>query len=1114
MCPNHPLFARRADVANHINSNHSFKTVSVFPDSDAPHNIKRCTSCLQFFVDDSLHFNTCKARFQSTSFPDLEQVYSLSAQQIGREPNDSAALFAAAELQDLDYANITSAPVPTITELPTAVRHLLSRTFHYLVAVAIDSHNSSNTRDNAFKLIAFFPKLLLCPPAKCYTRQKLSEKLIRRLLYFWQGNFKNLDTDSDAARVKAHAYMQDRDNTQVHLPARNKDQLNQEIIRQVNLGALHRAAELAAASTPVANPSHANAEQRLLEVFPSASFPDQLNCQDTKLITAEQVTNAIKFSKKGSAPAFSGLRFDHLRALLQFHIANPVAELLNSILLQRIPDRFNSLLRTGICTMLSKDEQCSRVRPIVVMESYVRLLSKAIAWASVPDLIKHLPHQLGVGHRGGLQTAILASRVMSEKDPTDIKALLDLSNAFNSVSRATIRNQLDSILANDHPIRAYFNLMYCSPVCAKTRGDAHVLASSGVLQGDPLSPFLFCVALTPILNQAFSVMQEKLGSVIAYIDDIQLHGPPDRVALAISTCRQHAAEAGLELNIKKCTIYNPSNTSLPDDPVFNQITEKVADGVRVLGSPVGTAAFESDFCQDVVQRAVPQLKNIVTLPFKQAAFVLIKHCFPAKINHLLRTVPGKHVAAAARKMDKLVRSAIQTLAASTDTGLEPNCLKLPRFRMGFQAFDQPNMQSFYPFLHLSNNEGGLGFQNTLATAPLAFLAAFCEAQSPEPKINTLLQTNYIPQQGPTFDSLTASLQLIWSFVDDKTRGKYFQDQQEPSIATIFEHFKSVPTKNLQKSWSKWFLSKLASDFKTCANAAAIAGCADPQKELETKRDIVHPLLRLTSQSMRNAMAWSTVIPSTPLHRLRNDQFTFVLRDTLGLSLVFQALRDANLACGILTAHASSACKAVFNNHHVRHAPHQGGAAHRHTAVQNVVHALLKAGGFQCSIAPRLVSANPNEEVFADLLIEFDAHSQLILDFSIVSPDANNLLNTKNLLKKGHAAELRAQEKKHHYNTKTPTIKVTPVIFESSSGWHESATTTIWRLTSSANHFVPTPASATWASISAIQYYTQAISVQIMGSRAIDMIRLNRRVAKLRGCDAIHSNYAPVELLFS
>ncbi|KAL0218867.1 hypothetical protein P9112_004520 [Eukaryota sp. TZLM1-RC] len=87
-----------------------------------------------------------------------------------------------------------------------------------------------------------------------------------------------------------------------------------------------------------------------------------------------------------------------------------------------------------------------------------------------------------------------------------------------SIHRCSIHGALIHYLQELMP---YFQTTYCKNSDLHF-GDSILKSSSGVKQGDPLGPLLFCLVIHPILLQ-FQEMFPSL-KMIAYMDDVVLIG--------------------------------------------------------------------------------------------------------------------------------------------------------------------------------------------------------------------------------------------------------------------------------------------------------------------------------------------------------------------------------------------------------------------------------------------------------------------------------------------------------------------------------------------------------------------------------------------------------------
>ncbi|KAL0215253.1 hypothetical protein P9112_007437 [Eukaryota sp. TZLM1-RC] len=121
---------------------------------------------------------------------------------------------------------------------------------------------------------------------------------------------------------------------------------------------------------------------------------------------------------------------------------------------------------------------------------------------------------------------------------------LEFSNAFNSISRRSLYGALLQYLPELMP--------YSQTTSDLHFGDSDLKSSSGVIQGDPFGPLLFCLAIHPILLQ----IQEMFPSLkmIAYMDDVVLISDLKIVKKATVCFTELFYKIGLQLNLLKCVI--------------------------------------------------------------------------------------------------------------------------------------------------------------------------------------------------------------------------------------------------------------------------------------------------------------------------------------------------------------------------------------------------------------------------------------------------------------------------------------------------------------------------------------------------------------------------------
>ncbi|KAL0226779.1 hypothetical protein P9112_014103 [Eukaryota sp. TZLM1-RC] len=231
-----------------------------------------------------------------------------------------------------------------------------------------------------------------------------------------------------------------------------------------------------------------------------------------------EVFSVIKKRPRGKSAGLSGITIDHVKAAIisSEDCLGLLTKFFNQILSgQR---KYPEELRSSRLTALVKNSKMD-VRPIAVSESLHNIFS-ACCLSRFNEKAKKilLPFQYGINTTDGVSSAIFATDVLFRQNESNVCMSLDFSNAFNSLSRRSIHGALLQYMPELIP---YFQSTYCT-YSNLHFGNNILISSSGVKQGDPLGPLLFCLAIHPILPQ----IQEMFPSLkmIAYMDDVVLIG--------------------------------------------------------------------------------------------------------------------------------------------------------------------------------------------------------------------------------------------------------------------------------------------------------------------------------------------------------------------------------------------------------------------------------------------------------------------------------------------------------------------------------------------------------------------------------------------------------------
>ena len=134
------------------------------------------------------------------------------------------------------------------------------------------------------------------------------------------------------------------------------------------------------------------------------------------------------------------------------------------------------------------------IRPIVVGEAIMRQTGRVMVLTnSVRFRTFFQPYQFGVGVPGGAEQIIHSTRLAVQAHPGWVVFQADLSNAFNTISRTLILNELFE--QGFHDMIPYYFLNYGQSANLSLRladgSTAWFSSCEGVHRGDPVAPFFF-----------------------------------------------------------------------------------------------------------------------------------------------------------------------------------------------------------------------------------------------------------------------------------------------------------------------------------------------------------------------------------------------------------------------------------------------------------------------------------------------------------------------------------------------------------------------------------------------------------------------------------------------
>ena len=417
--------------------------------------------------------------------------------------------------------------------------------------------------------------------------------------------------------------------------------------------------------------THITAEQAtsaLTDLFPMASSLDELGERefdewDTERqmqVTAGEVASTITSLSIDRASGFSGWSN---RLLKQLYLGSNLTD--QQLITENYARFFNVMLKgqtsshirgylTNVRLCLipkSSDPREPTYRPIGVGETIFRLLGRTVLNKIGKEIGDKLaPHQLAVGIPGGVEIAASLAGLLeaiNDSQPAGDTPFammsIDIKNAFNSIRRSYV---LQGLRQHCPSLIPFFSIVYGQAVNLRwNNGSIIGTASTGVIQGDPLSTLYFALAIQPLLLDLQASINQiqtdsnlppyaRPGIVVAIADDITILARTETL-FQLSTLMPSLIESyDLPLNQSKTWIMGPQ-ANLLDDPVTVPC-RSMREGGKILGAPVGNIHFILEWLHEHFRDTGPPLRTLSQLP-PRAALTLIKSSYNSRMDYLRKT---------------------------------------------------------------------------------------------------------------------------------------------------------------------------------------------------------------------------------------------------------------------------------------------------------------------------------------------------------------------------------------------------------------------------------------------------------------------------------------------
>ena len=393
------------------------------------------------------------------------------------------------------------------------------------------------------------------------------------------------------------------------------------------------------------------------------------------------------------------------------------------------PPWFNKVWNSVSTVPLLKPDK--NLRPVGVKSSFNRIIHKRVITGNRGGLIEHLePQQLAVSAAGGAKL-VHSVRMLLEHRQDFVAVKLDIRNAHNEVSRASILEALDREPSLRH-------LVWHAATCLaphtglESGGKMWGQSGEGMTQGDPEAGGFFCVSWQPQVRELDATLKAAGGMAKFGNDDGYVIGPSTVLFPALAQFAQQIQEEHLlHLQVRKTEVFTWSGELPAEAPpgiarAGVMVGEDFLPGMIVYGIPVGSNAYVRHMLEKVVDGVAEEVTRVqeVLAGDSQAMWSVLLCSLSHKLDWHLTLCYPSDILAAATRLDSIFWSVLENLTR----------LNIPRSGVGVQGvagqeciFQVPDVD----WLHGHNFQellvpqpiklGGLGLRSLVETRTAAFI---------------------------------------------------------------------------------------------------------------------------------------------------------------------------------------------------------------------------------------------------------------------------------------------------------------------------------------------------------------------------------------------------------
>ena len=371
-------------------------------------------------------------------------------------------------------------------------------------------------------------------------------------------------------------------------------------------------------------------------LHPDATNKDILPNTDVTegiIVDHEDILRAINNLNSKSANGIGSWTYPLIQLMIRHaddfnNIVSSITNLFNHIYAGKLQPDTAKVWSTSRLVLIKKADGTS-LRPISVTDAWYRLLAIVLNKKLAKQVGAQLNSiQVGVGTADGASIGSRLAQFVYDKNCSILS--LDMTNAFNSISRLYIDQGIQKYAPTLLP---WFRTFYRSASQLRSsQGDFMGWSSTGVKQGDPLGPMLFCLGIHSSLLQIQNILpltnrRSASAGDTAFMDDIFMWVPHQLTSKLNSTFLKSISKILAELNLT----VNNNKSHILLSKVRNSTSSSasnvkvVSEGIKILGAPIGNSVYQKAFVENEITQLCSGIQRLENL-YASDAFILLNFC--------------------------------------------------------------------------------------------------------------------------------------------------------------------------------------------------------------------------------------------------------------------------------------------------------------------------------------------------------------------------------------------------------------------------------------------------------------------------------------------------------